>query len=304
MHGLTPGRVSPPAQHLPDCGRWRSACWRSSSLPVFPHRRLLSALPTRLLPAETISWSYSDLRLIDPPDATHPEHDLLAVYVRHLPGESAGNPPGSSRPRTHIRLDFLDLPIQNQSQLYLALDFAPGGVRKLPIPGKASLDWDVLVQILPAHRCRLSTLSSSQFQTWLYEFYAIPGWIRLSSPSTLLPFTPLRGRRPPEVGVQVFIVPRDATVLADQSSPTTSYATPPKPAHTLLAFWNTFPAYTPARHCAVGMALTQVRSAGGTGSPTCSRTASRPFHSPRLAGPENPCLALRLGLCRGSRAGG
>ncbi len=194
-------------------------------------------------PVETIAWGYADLRLLDPADATTPEHDLLAVYLRHAPPASTGNPP-----RTYLRLDFLDLPYQSRGRVYLALDFAPGGTRWLPFPGQADLEWDALLEIpsggpsraLDAHNQPVSNTAMRILRDPRLDFLEIS-----FDPSALYPAHP--AAFPPEIGVQVFVAPGDGSAIADQSLPTTSYTAPPQPARYLLAFWNTYPAETPAQ---------------------------------------------------------
>ena len=61
------------------------------------------------------SWQVSDLRALDPVDAQDPALDLIAVYTRGIGFEK------------QIRLDFLDLPENHSSDIYIALDTQPGG---------------------------------------------------------------------------------------------------------------------------------------------------------------------------------
>ena len=67
------------------------------------------------------AWQVSQLRLLDPADAPRLDLDLIAVYTRQVGDQQ------------QIRLDFLDLPAVTNYDLYIALDNAPGGVRRLPI---------------------------------------------------------------------------------------------------------------------------------------------------------------------------
>ena len=52
-------------------------------------------------------WVYTDLRALDDADAPTPDQDLLAVYLRTADDE------------IQIRLDFVDLTIQNNMDLYM-----------------------------------------------------------------------------------------------------------------------------------------------------------------------------------------
>jgi hypothetical protein len=182
-----------------------------------------TTLPT---PAAYAPWSYADLRLLDPADAPQPTHDLLAVYTRQIDQE------------LQIRLDLLDHAARPDYDLYLALDTAPGGTSGLPIDGHASLDWDTLL-VIPA---------TGKMQALDASMQPRPG-VALSvirDPVLDTAVISLNQAVFPPVRLQVFLTPSGATTMADQTGPLSSTGQPPAPARTLFAFWNTYPAYTPA----------------------------------------------------------
>ncbi|MCK5315869.1 MAG: hypothetical protein KAJ53_12130, partial [Anaerolineales bacterium] len=87
----------------------------------------------------TNSWTYSELRSLDPSDTSQPSLDILAVYARHLRPTAPLSQLGSIFPyfsgdvqRVQLRLDFLDLPIRSEADIYLALDHKAGGTNELP----------------------------------------------------------------------------------------------------------------------------------------------------------------------------
>jgi len=88
-------------------------------------------------PLLTNSWVYADLRNLDPADSPLPGQDLIAVYTRAT-GEEL-----------QVRLDFLDLALIPDFDLFLALDTMPGGRRDLPLEVAADLGVDVAEDARP-----------------------------------------------------------------------------------------------------------------------------------------------------------
>jgi hypothetical protein len=205
---------------------------------IQPATREQPTYPPTLLVKE--SWTYADLRLLDPVDATQVENDLLAVYLRRPVGESSN--------LLDIRLDFLELSMRNQPEIYIALDYAFGGSYQLPLPATAGLEWEALLHIPPVGRfeavdnfnqpmnglsaiiLRDPQLDSLDIRLDASALYASPG-----------------SAAPPELKLQVFITSAGTAALVDQTDVIRSFTSPPQPARLLLAFWNTYPAYTPAQ---------------------------------------------------------
>ncbi len=184
-------------------------------------------MPAAALP---LRWTASDLRALDPPDATHPGQDILAVYWQQ---EGDWN---------SLRLDFLDMSALPESDLLIALDHASGGVPLDPAAG--GLAWDTLLT-LPA---------SGGAQAVRFEGSPLP------SPALSLARDPqmdslvLRWR---QALPQLDFLPLSLQVLASDpaSGSVVDYTPPidlhpqilPRPLPVLFAFWNVFPAYTPAQ---------------------------------------------------------
>ncbi|MEW5869501.1 MAG: hypothetical protein AB1894_09510 [Chloroflexota bacterium] len=197
---------------------------------------LLSCLPRPPL-ALLDPWNYTDLRQLDAAEASLPSQDLLAIYTR-----TAGD-------ELQIRLDWLDHAPLPDYDLYLALDTHPGGTRRLPIAAQAGLEWDTLLVIpaagplqalTPEFALRPSTalvvLRDSELDTLSLSL----------SRAALEPSVPPQGPRP-AIGLQAFITPAGLpATLADQTSVARTDGRPPGRAPVLLAFWDTYPAYTPA----------------------------------------------------------
>lgn len=191
------------------------------------------------------SWSYTDLRLLTPVDAISPELDLIAAYSR------------ISESELQFRLDFLDLTDRPGSDIYLAIDINPGGTRKLPLDGSAKIEWDLLA-VTPAsgtpytffpEEVDSSVATNETVAANFIQQHFIPtisripwhdyavirlnlGWIE---------------NLPSNIKFQVFITSPGSSIISDFSPPFRNGDLPPERAPLVLAFWNTFPAYTPAQ---------------------------------------------------------
>ncbi len=169
----------------------------------------LSATACAPLPASR-PWSAADLRLLDPLDAPTPSTELLALYVRTV---------GSD---VEIRLDLLDLPLVPDSDLTLRLAASTGDLLlRLPAQGRPSLSpSDTGLRVRLVRDPWLDTVT-----------------VRLNRLSLPQPFT-----------VQAFAARPGADTLADETAAVRSDALPPvRRAPVLLAFWDVYPAYTPAQ---------------------------------------------------------
>lgn len=161
------------------------------------------------LPASR-AWSTADLRLLDPLDAPAPSTELLALYVR-----TAGSD-------IEIRLDLLDLPLVPDSDLTLRLVTSTGDLLlHLPAEGHPSVS--------PADSgLRVRLVRDPWLDTVTVRLN------RLSLPRLF--------------GVQAFAALPGADSPADQTDLVRSDALPPvRRAPILLAFWDVYPAYTPAQ---------------------------------------------------------
>jgi hypothetical protein len=180
------------------------------------------------LHASSHSWTYADLRLLDPPDVQQPTLDLLAIYTRSTPDA------------LELRLDMLEHAATPDYDLYLALDNTPGGIRSLPVEAVADLDWDVLL-VIPA---------TGDLQALDSQMQPIPGaGLRVVRDPTLdqiLISLNWAGRNARLPNLQAFVTPASLNHATDRSDPAWAGAPSPPQAQVLLAFWNTYPAYTPA----------------------------------------------------------
>jgi len=189
-------------------------------------------------------WAYADMRGLDTADALQPSLDLIAIYTRQNGSDF------------QIRLDLLDLETAFDFDLYIVLDTSPGGLREVflnAVPSAATsitnltataLEWDLLL-ILPAHdspRAYLSTESSPSAH--LIPRLVRDPWLDTVTVSLSRHHLPTGGH----IALQVFTTAPGQHLAADSIGPVRSDASPPtNRAPLLLAFWDTFPAHSPAQ---------------------------------------------------------
>ena len=178
-----------------------------------------------------IPWTVSDLRVIDPSDTYDPSGDLIAGYARVTDDQ------------VQVRLDLLDSDAIADHDLYIAIDNAPGGIEALPDGTATDIAWDRLIY-LPAQgqiamsdnqnepisaqnilAIRKSDLDTVEISAWAKDLRGSPGRLKF----------------------QVFSKQAESGFMADRTAPFSLADRPPLPSRTLLAFWNTLPAYSPAQ---------------------------------------------------------
>jgi hypothetical protein len=200
-------------------------------------------------PQETISsgadWDYRDLRALSDYDDLNSEGDFIAGYSR-LAGSDL-----------QLRFDLLDMPTSGTIDFYIALDTEPGGSRQLPIDGSTEIDWDTLL-VLPAlgspqafssnssDGSNLEKGIESQFplrEDLIPRVIRIPwqDYVLITLNQAALPIS-TKGFK-----IQAFSTDQDSSSIRDSIGPFSTSALPPQPAPVVLAFWNTFPAYSPAQ---------------------------------------------------------
>jgi hypothetical protein len=187
----------------------------------------------------TTKWSYTDLRIISADFAENPNYDIVAAYTR----ESGSD--------IQIRLDLLNISPDIQSDIYIALDTQPGGTTSLPLEIESQIYWDTLITI-PAIGNPVAYLPTSpetekskltrrgDIIPRAYQDYQ-NDYLTISLNKFVFPkFNQL-------FRAQVFLIPVNSKLPADSIGPfqfddSSHYRLP-----VLIAFWNVFPAYTPAQ---------------------------------------------------------
>lgn len=164
-------------------------------------------------------WAEADLRLLDPLDDTPaPSTDILAVYTR----ESGFD--------FEIRVDLLDLPLTPDYSLQILLD-------TLPAISDIGNPWDLVIDIPAGGRPGMTPANSTIVPRLIRDPWLDTVTVRFNRRSIRMPFT-LK---------VVSFTPGDSTP-SDETIPVRSDAIPPaNRAPVLLAFWDIFPAATPAQ---------------------------------------------------------
>jgi hypothetical protein len=173
-------------------------------------------------------WQYADLRLLASPLEGPASHQLVSLYTRQIHSEQ------------QIRLDLLDFDAELNYDLYLALDTTSAGTTNLPINASTDLEWDLLL-VIPA---------SGQLQVLDPNYAPLEGLklrvIRNPSLDMVVISVSAAWLQGP-YRLQAFLTPNNSLDVVSSLGPVRSDAWPPPRLPVLLAFWNTFPAYTPAQ---------------------------------------------------------
>lgn len=191
------------------------------------------------------NWDYADLLELSPHTQVSPELDFIAAYSRLAKSD------------LQIRIDHLDLKFEPNLDIYIAIDTKPGGTYDLPIDGIADIAWDTLL-VLPASGNPQSLIPGSSIEGIKskesdFEFKInedlLPRIVRI--PWHDYTVVSINRSKLPEIKYgftfQAFSTREDSPLIADEIGPVKFDSNPPGRAPILLAFWNTFPAYTPAQ---------------------------------------------------------
>jgi hypothetical protein len=176
----------------------------------------------------TPPWQYADLRQLASPGEGPASHQLVGLYTRRF------------RSQEQIRLDLLDLDFELDYDLYLALDTVPGGKTDLPIQAATDFEWDILL-VIPA----LGPMQAFGPDGVTLEDLHLRIVRNPSLDTVVISLAAARSRD--SYSIQVFLTPHNLPDVASSLGPVRSDEWPPARLPVLLAFWNTFPAYTPAQ---------------------------------------------------------
>lgn len=187
-------------------------------------------------PVSATPWQYADLRLLDPVDAPQGSQDLVAAYTR------------LGKNDVQLRLDWLDHGWLPDYDLFVCLDTRPGGASALPGSPEFALGCEATLVIpatgalqvrdgngAPLADAALRVIREAFFDQVEISFSPAvvhgPGRANASR----LPFQ-----------IQVILTQPGSLEIYDTLGPFNSDDPPPAPAPAWMAFWNTYPAYTPA----------------------------------------------------------
>lgn len=192
---------------------------------------LVSCVPTGVSnpPAEpTAGWHFSDLRVLESSNTSNPAQDILALYTRQI------------RDTLQIRIDWLELTSNHlEGDVYIALDDRPGGSNILPWGYHLKLKWDWLVIIPRNGQVRIINPGGKEKSQALESI--------LHDPDLDTSVISLKMFLNPNAHLEVVVTDPNSHTISDTADtlhdqkPVTSFAP------LILAFWNVFPAQTPAQ---------------------------------------------------------
>jgi len=197
------------------------------------------------LDLQSSDWDYVHLRAIDPVDAPLPSQDIIAAYVRlvKFPGLIPNQTRFSGEQTTElqIRIDVLDLAYTPNCDIFLLLDYRPGGLTRLPWGVSIPYQWDKYIQISAGGEIRTYDVENKPGQELIVRVERNP------SLDTLIIDLSGSSIQPSAQGIrfQLFVTEPGRMQVIDETVPIHLDDDPPKPAQVLFAFWNSMPAYTP-----------------------------------------------------------
>lgn len=183
-------------------------------------------------PAEHLlaPWTYSDVRWIDPVDSASPTQDIVALYTRSIDDDM------------QIRLDFLEQAPLPDYDVYVVIDHSPGGRFDLPVEGRSSIAWDTLLAIPANKPSQVLEASGNRRRNTAMLAHRYPPKDVLTIAIKKRPL----GDSAAGFKLQVFVTPAENKAVVDQTEAIHTLALPPPPAQILFAFWDVYPASTPA----------------------------------------------------------
>jgi hypothetical protein len=190
-------------------------------------------------------WDYVDLSVLSPYKNPISAGDFIAGYARYADSD------------LQLRFDLLELAPNPNSDFYVALDTAPGGTNQLPIQASTEIEWDTLL-VLPASGSPkayspdyldINNIDSELTGQFRIREDLIPRLVRIPWQDNIL-ISINRAALPKTTkgfNIQAFSTDPGSMIVRDKIGPFSSEALPPQQAPVLLAFWNSFPAYSPAQ---------------------------------------------------------
>jgi hypothetical protein len=181
------------------------------------------------------SWKYADVRALDSLDEVEPRQDLMAIYSR-LTDKSV-----------QLRIDFLEMPIAREQDIYILFDTNPGGISKVMTNSNqdfsAGFDWDYLIKIPGLGNvtiCNDQYLSIKGMALLVMRDPSLDGLILNFNKNTL----PISISR---TFLQIVVTLPSTNQILDKSDVFSIDAPSPASGKVLFSFWNTFSSATPAQ---------------------------------------------------------
>jgi hypothetical protein len=184
-------------------------------------------------------WSYTDIRAFSTGLSENSEDQIIAAYTRELGTD------------LQIRLDLLDISSSIESDIYIALDTEPGGTTALPIKGISQMPWDTLITI-PSDGPPIAQIpnSISPFNIEFIRREDVTPRVHYDNQNDYVTINLNRFVFPKYTRIfnaQVFLTSENGKNIIDDIGPFRFDARIHNRLPILIAFWNVFPAYTPAQ---------------------------------------------------------
>lgn len=183
----------------------------------------------------TPAWTYADLNILDPVDASMPSQDLVALYSRMLSST------------LQIRLDLLDFTTNPDFDLYVALDYAPGGESLSPTEFSTETEWDILLAIPASGELRVIPSPDHAVKDVGLHVTRDPFLDMLVINLKADKLVPQPDKLLTLTRCQVYTTPPGSTTVSDSLGPSDLMSRITTRAPVFIAFWNSFPAATPAQ---------------------------------------------------------
>lgn len=177
------------------------------------------------------AWQPDDLRVLELPDTSTPNLDLVAAYAR------------LTKKDLELRFDLLGSPDPFDYDIYLALDTGPSDASVRPLSFIPSSEWEILLHF-PARGSPHAINADGQPDT------IRPRILRNSRQDS---FTVRVSRsdlpsNPKQVSFQAFLTSPGQATISDMIGPIMVGAQPPTAqAPVVLVFWDSLPSATPAQ---------------------------------------------------------
>lgn len=195
---------------------------------------ILSACAPHKLPLPFSEWQYTNVKVLDDDATTQPDDfsspDILALYLRE------------SKEEIQLRLDFFDLAQSPDFDLHLAFDSAAGGAEMASMP-ENNLAWDILVSIAASGQITIQNAVGQPVSQARIQVFRDPilDTLTLSASRDILP------AGSPTYQVLAWLTAPESEQVLDTLPLAYSASRPPQPVSLLMAFSDSFLAYTPAQ---------------------------------------------------------
>ncbi len=195
---------------------------------------ILSACTPQAQPSPFYEWQFTDVKVLDDDIPSHSDQesspDLLALYLRE------------SDQDLQLRLDFFDLAQIPDFDLYLAFDTTSGGI-EIPTSPQASFAWDLLVRLPATGSIQVFNSQNKPFPDARVQLFRDPILDQLLvsiSQEALAPGLP-------SFKILSWLTAPGSEQIIDSLPVAHSNKHIAQPVNLLMAFSDSFPAYTPAQ---------------------------------------------------------